>query len=108
MAEAGTPPFDAEMLARLQAELERIRVADLLLQTCATISSIGYARMEGERRDLDEARLAIEALRALLPVLEGAVPETVSRDLRQAVATMQLAFAGRITKAEEDKADGGS
>lgn len=108
MAEAGKPLFDEEALARLQAELERIRVSDLLLQTCATLSSIGYARMEGERRDLGDARLAIDALRALAPVLEGAVPETVSRELRQAVATMQLAFAGRITPVEEDKADGGS
>jgi hypothetical protein len=87
------PQNEAEMIAELQAELNRLKVSDLLLQTVYTISSLGYHRLSGENRDLEQARLAIEALKALLPVLEGAVPEEATRDFRQVLTNMQLAYA---------------
>jgi hypothetical protein len=49
--------------------------------------------MTGENRDLDQARLAIEALKALLPVLEGNVPPEALRDFNQVLTNMQLAYA---------------
>ena len=50
--------------------------------------------MSPEARDLPQARLAIEALRALEPVLkEGGVDEAVVRDLEQARLNLQLAYA---------------
>ena len=57
---------------QLEAEqlIKQLRVSDLLIGTLASLVQLGYAKLgEGEA---DEARLAIEALRALLPVLEGA------------------------------------
>jgi hypothetical protein len=94
MADEQQPPQnEAEMIAELQAELNRLKVSDLLLQTVYTISSLGYHRLSGENRDLEQARLAIEALKALLPVLEGAVPEEATRDFRQVLTNMQLAYA---------------
>ena len=52
--------------------LGRLQVGDLLVQTLVTISSLGFASLEaGDGRDLEQARLAIEALRALAPLLEG-------------------------------------
>ena len=86
---------DEELKARLEDELKRLRVSDVLLQSCYTISSLGYGKLAGppEERDLEQARLAIEALRALLPVLEGALPAEVTRDLGQVTANMQLAYA---------------
>ena len=89
------------MIAELQAELNRLKVSDLLLQTVYTISSLGYHRLSGENRDLEPARLAIEALKALRPVLEGAVPEDATRDFRQVLTNMQLAYA---SAAEEGQA----
>ena len=98
------PENEAEMIAELQAELNRLKVSDLLLQTVYTISSLGYHRLSGENKDLEQARLAIEALKALLPVLEGAVPEEATRDFRQVLTNMQLAYAAA---ADEGKgADG--
>src|SRR5262245_65557586 len=67
------PESERELVEQLQAELGRLKVSDLLLQTVYTISSLGYHRLSGENKDLDQARLAIEALKALVPVLEGAV-----------------------------------
>jgi hypothetical protein len=86
-------PEERKLVEELQAELDKLKVSDLLLQTVYTISSLGYHRLSGERKDLEQARLAIEALRALLPVLEGAVPEEAVRDFNQVLANMQLAYA---------------
>ena len=95
------PESDQELIAELQAELSRLKVSDLLLQTVYTVSSLGYHRLSGDDKDLEQAQLAIEALKALLPVLEGAVPEEAVRDFNQVVVNMQLAYA---TAAEEPPA----
>ena len=52
-----------------------------------------FRRLSEEERDLDQARLAIEALRALLPVLEGSATEELIRDFKQVTANLQLAYA---------------
>jgi hypothetical protein len=91
---------DRELVEQLQAELGRLKVSDLLLQTVYTISSLGYHRLSGETRDLEQARLAIEALKALVPVLEGAVPDEAVRDFNQVLANMQLAYAAAVEETE--------
>ena len=95
---------EQELVEQLQAELSRLKVSDLLLQTVYTISSLGYHRLSGENKDLEQARLAIEALRALLPVLEGAVPAEAVRDFNQVLANMQLAYASAAAE-EPEKTD---
>ena len=64
-------PTDEELMKQLEEELQKLQVSDLLVQTLYTVSSLGYRKLSEPDRDLDQARLAIEALRALLPVLEG-------------------------------------
>ena len=96
MAEEQSPgpsESEQELVEQLQAELSRLKVSDLLLQTVYTISSLGYHRLSGENKDLDQARLAIEALKALVPVLDGAVPAEAVRDFNQVLVNMQLAYA---------------
>jgi hypothetical protein len=88
-----TPPTDEQLLQQLEEELKKLKVSDLLVQTLYTISSIGYRKLSDEDRDLDEARLAIEALRALLPVLEGSAPDELVRDFKQVTSNLQLAYA---------------
>jgi hypothetical protein len=95
------PESERELVEQLQAELSRLKVSDLLLQTVYTISSLGYHRLSGENKDLEQARLAIEALKALLPVLEGAVPVDAVRDFNQVLANMQLAYASAVQESEE-------
>ena len=91
MAEGG--PSEEELLAQLEEEFRKLKVSDVLVQTVFTVSSLGYRALGEEGRDLDQARLAIESLRALVPVLKGSVPEEISRDFEQLVANMQLAYA---------------
>ena len=98
---------EEELAQQLAEELRRLRVEDVLIQTLITISSIGYRRLglsEDTRddRDLQQAKLAIDTMTALTPVLEGVVPEDLIRDFNQSVASMQLAYA----EAAGEEADG--
>jgi hypothetical protein len=87
---------ELDMAAQIEAELARLRVADVLLHTASTVASLAYRRLAEEEPDLDQVRLAIESLRALVPLLEGAVPESVLRDFRQVTANLQLAYAAAV------------
>jgi hypothetical protein len=107
-------PTEQEIAEQLREELQKLKVSDLLVQTLYTVSSLGYHKLGQEHRDLEQARLAIESLRALLPVLKGAVTGEVHRDFTQVVANMQLAYADAVSasepkaaaaKAEEPKAE---
>jgi predicted nucleic acid-binding protein len=93
VAEQQPPPSDEELMKQLEEELQKLKVADLLVQTLYTVSSLGYRKLSEEDRDLDQARLAIEALRALLPVLEGSVADELVRDFKQVTSNLQLAYA---------------
>jgi len=87
---------------QLRDALDRVAVSDILLNTVSAIASLGFRRVSAEARALPQARLAVEALRALEPVLqEGGVDEAVLRDLEQARLNLQLAYAKAI---EEDTA----
>jgi hypothetical protein len=88
-------PSEEELLAAL----DRIGVSDVLVQALATSVSIGFRRVGTEARDLPQARLAIEALRALEPVLrENGVDDGLVRDLEQARANLQLAYAAAVAE----------
>ena len=73
--------------------VKQMKVADLLLSTAATLAQLGFAKLDEMPRDLEQAGLAIEGMKALLGTLEGAVPEEVLRDFNQVVANLQLAYA---------------
>jgi Domain of unknown function (DUF1844) len=77
--------------------VRQMKVADLLLSTAATLAQLGFAKLDESTRDLEQARLAIEALLALLDTLEGSVPEDVLRDFKQVVANLQVAYAQAAT-----------
>jgi hypothetical protein len=83
----------------LLAALAQLQVSDLLVQTLSTVSSLAYRRLSEEHRDLEQVRLAIEALRALVPVLAGSVPPELVRDFEQVTANLQLAYAGAVAPA---------
>jgi hypothetical protein len=87
---------DEKLIQQLEEELRKVKVSDLLVQTLYTVSSLGYSRLGEENRDLEQAKLAIETLRALTPLLAGSVPEEVLHDFEQATANLQLAYAKAV------------
>ena len=74
-------------------EIKKLRVADLVLSTVTTLAQLAHAKLADSSRDLDEARLAIDTIQALLPKLEGHLPAELSRDLGGMLAELQVAFA---------------
>jgi hypothetical protein len=81
----------------LREALDKIAVEDILLNALSATASIGFRRVTPEARDLGQARLAIEAIRVLEPVLrEGGVDDAIVRDLEQARANLQLAYASAV------------
>jgi hypothetical protein len=83
--------------------IRKMKVSDLLLSTISTAAQLGYAKLEAGSRDLDQARLAIDSTKALLPLLEGAVDKELLGEFNQLVANLQLAYA----KAAEEKPESG-
>ena len=74
-------------------QIKRIDVSDLVVSTVTTLAQLGYAKLEEQSRDLDQARLAIDTIGVLLPTLEGHIPAELSRDLGSMHANLQLAYA---------------
>lgn len=74
---------------QLVEELRKVKVADMLVHTSSMFASLAYGKLAPETRDLDDARLAIDALRAVLPLL----PEAERKDVQQVVTNLQLAYA---------------
>ena len=90
---ADEPVTEGELLDALR----QLQVSDLLVQTLSTVSSLAFHRLAEEHRDLEQARLAIEALRALVPVLTGSISPDLQRDLEQVTANLQLAYAAAVS-----------
>ncbi|HLY93645.1 MAG TPA: hypothetical protein VKP14_02260 [Gaiellaceae bacterium] len=74
---------------QLIEELQKAKVADLLVHTCSLIGSLAFGKLAPEVRDLEQARLAIDALKALAPL----IPEEQRRDVQALLANLQLAYA---------------
>jgi len=99
----GPMPSEEEMRAQMEAELQRLRVDDVLLQTVVSLINLG-ARRAGlagagaDETDLEQVRSAVDAVVALLPIVErGAGGEDV-KPLRDAVSQLQMAYTrGRGT-----------
>jgi hypothetical protein len=90
VSESPTEPAGPEPSAEeLVAELRKVRVGDLLVHTSSMLASLAYGKLAPETRDLPDAQLAIDALRALLPLL----PDEHRPAHQQVVTNLQLAYA---------------
>jgi hypothetical protein len=81
--------------------VKQMKVSDLLLSTAATLAQLGFAKLDEPTRDLEQAQLAVEGMRAILDTLEGSVPEEALRDFNQVVANLQLAYASAAADTAE-------
>jgi len=80
---------------QLAEQIKALKVSDLLLSTVSTLGQLAYVKVDAEQ--LDEARLAIDSIAALLPSLEGHVDEQLLRDFNQLLANVRLSYAGAIS-----------
>lgn len=93
------PPLTEEELRQLEAELERVTVDDVLLQTIVSLINLGARKgavgappEAGLQADYEQLRIAIEAVRALLPVIEPRHGDKLGQ-IRQALSQLQMAYA---------------
>jgi hypothetical protein len=83
-------PSEEELRAALEEQMRRITVQDVLLQTVVTLINLSGRRLTVEdEKDLEQARLGIEAVRALLPLC----PEDQVEPVREALSQLQMIFA---------------
>jgi hypothetical protein len=93
MSDAGQTPQEAA------AEFMRtVPVQDVVVSMVQTVFDVGYRRTglvggAADEHDLDQTRLAIETIRALLPVLEQVLDASSMTTLRGALSELQLAYA---------------
>jgi hypothetical protein len=99
-------PSEDELRAAYEAELNRITSSEMILQTAVSLLNIGGRRLglappaaagdpstaaQGER-DMEQVRDAIDAVSALLPILERRMPRELG-PLRDAIAQLRFAYA---------------
>jgi hypothetical protein len=119
-------PSEEELRAAYEAELARITSADMMLQAAVSLLNIGGRKLgaagrapAGEsgssasqaeagmdvERDLEQVRDAIDAVRALLEILERRLPTELG-PLRDALSQLQIAYAREIQVSAADSASG--
>ena len=89
-------PTEDELRAAYEAEIKKIRVDQILLDQVVSLINLGMRRTglspgTEDERDLDQVRLAIEAVRALLPLIDQSAPPQAA-PIRDALSQLQLAF----------------
>jgi hypothetical protein len=90
-------PTEEELRAAYEQQLKQIRVDDVLVQTVLSLINLGSLRaglVPGNEPEADpqQLRQAIDAVRALLPLVEPALGPD-ARQIRDAVSRLQMEYA---------------
>ena len=111
--QGGPAPSEEEIRQALEEQMRNIRVEDVLVQTAVTLINLSGRRLglgvpqeqQAEEKDVEQARTAIEAVRALLPLL----PEETVQPIRDALSQLQMIFARESQEPKpEPKAEPGA
>lgn len=100
-------PTEDELRAAYEAELSRISTTDMMAQAAVSLLNLGARRLApaGEepdpaypQRDLEQARDAIDGVKALLDILERRIAPELG-PLRDALSRLQMAYAREMQAA---------
>jgi hypothetical protein len=85
-----------DVRAALEQEMKRLRVDDILLQSVVSLINLGIRRLgiaDGteDERDLEQARVAIDSVRALMSILEEVAPDQIPA-IRDGLSRLQMAY----------------
>jgi hypothetical protein len=101
-------PSEEEIRA-LEAEMEKLTVDDVLLQTLVTLLNLGARKaglVEGATADLPQVKAAIEGARALLPLVEPQHAQELG-PVKDALSQLQMVYVqksgGQPAPPEEPK-----
>jgi len=94
---------EAAMMRQLREELQNLTVSDHILLMMHSLSALAVDRLglsgDDGRRDLGEARLAIDAFKALVELLERTRPAKEMAAHRSALSQLQLSYVGVLSGA---------
>ena len=83
-------PGEEEVRQRLEEEIKKVRIEDVILQSVISILNLTARRITNEdERDLEQAQLGIDACRALVDQL----PEEPAKQVREALSELQMLYA---------------
>jgi hypothetical protein len=95
---AARGPTQEEMRERLEEQLRKVRVQDLLLESVVSVLNLAARRIAKEdERDLEQGRIGIEAVRALIGLLD----DEPAAQVRSALAEVQMLYAKEAGAAGE-------
>jgi len=98
-------PTEEEMRERIEEQLRKVRVQDLLLESVVSILNLSARRIAKEdEQDLEQGRVGIEAVRAVVDLLD---PEPAAQ-VRSALSEVQMLYAKQAGEGGEPPAEGGS
>jgi hypothetical protein len=80
---------------QLVAELQKAKVEDMVVHSASLFASLAYGKLSPEARDLEQARLAIDALTSLV----GVLPDELRREFQDVVANLKIAYADAASTA---------
>lgn len=87
---AGAQPSEEEMRQRIEEQLRQVRVQDLLLESVVSVLNLAARRIVKEdERDLEQGRVGIDAVRAVVDLLD---PEPAAQ-VRSALSEVQMLYA---------------
>ena len=102
--EAPRQPTQEEMRERLEEQLRRVRVQDLLLESVVSVLNLAARRIAKEdERDLEQGRIGIEAVRAVVGLLD----DEPAAQVRSALAEVQMLYAKEAEAAGAEEGEGG-
>src|SRR3954465_3318553 len=83
-------PTEEEMRQRIEEQLRKVRVQDLLLESVVSVLNLAARRIAKEdEQDLEQGRIGIEAVRAVVDLLD---PEPATQ-VRSALSEVQMLYA---------------
>jgi Domain of unknown function (DUF1844) len=104
-------PTEEEMRAALEEELKRVRVEQVITEATVSILNVAVLRAglvpgsEGEQ-DLGQTRMGIEAVRALMPLVEQSLGAEQARPIRDALSQLQMAYVRAVGAAPAEPESG--
>ena len=89
-------PSEEELRAAYEAEMKKIRLEQILLEQVVSLVNLGMRRTglapgTEDERDLGQVRVGIEAVRALMPLIEQTAPSQAGA-IHDALSQLQLAY----------------
>ena len=98
-------PSEEEMRQRIEEQLRKVRVQDLLLESVVSVLNLAARRIAKEdEQDLEQGRIGIEAVRAVVDLLD---PEPAAQ-VRSALSEVQMLYAKYANEGGEPPEEGGA